>query len=155
MNIKYCPECAKNKRTIQDPADFFAGYQLYFFQDKIGKTCQICDKDTLIETNITEDELLDFGEYSNYNPQFLKAMRELKEKDIIEYELKMSQFRTQVEQKNMAKAEEANLPKCPVCNSSNIEKISVGKKIKGSMLFGLFSNDAKKQMRCKDCGYKF
>ena len=46
-------------------------------------------------------------------------------------------------------------PHCPVCNSTNIEKISVGKKIKGSMLFGLFSNDAKKQMRCKDCGYKF
>lgn len=46
-------------------------------------------------------------------------------------------------------------PHCPVCNSTNIEKISVGNKIKGSMLFGLFSNDAKKQMRCKDCGYKF
>lgn len=48
-----------------------------------------------------------------------------------------------------------NIPKCPTCGSTNIEKISVGKKIKGSMLFGLFSNDAKKQMRCKDCGYKF
>lgn len=49
----------------------------------------------------------------------------------------------------------SNVPHCPVCNSTNIEKISVGKKIKGSMLFGLFSNDAKKQMHCKDCGYKF
>lgn len=155
MNIKYCPECAKNKRTIQDPADFFAGYQLYFFQDRIGKTCQICDKDTLIETNITEDELLDFGEYSNYNLNFLKAMRELKEKDIIEYELKMSQFRSQVEQKNMAKAEEANIPKCPTCGSTNIKKISAASKAGGMFMFGIFSKTAKSQFQCEDCGYKW
>ena len=154
MNIKYCPECAKRKKSIEDPEDFYAGYQVYFFQDKIGETCQICNKDTLIETNITEDELHEIGEASNYNPQFLKAMQELKEKDIIEYELKMSQFRSQVEQKNKAR-EEVNRPKCPTCGSTNIEKISAGKKIKGSMLFGIFSSDVRKTMHCKNCGYKW
>lgn len=114
----------------------------------------ICNKDTLIETNITEDELHEIGEASNYNPQFLKAMQELKEKDIIEYELKMSQFRSQVEQKNKAR-EEVNRPKCPTCGSTNIEKISAGKKIKGSMLFGIFSSDVRKTMHCKNCGYKW
>ena len=88
------------------------------------------------------------------DPQFLKAMQELKEKDIIEYELKMSQFRSQVEQKNKAR-EEANRPKCPTCGSTNIEKISAGKKIKGSMLFGIFSSDVRKTMHCKNCGYKW
>lgn len=48
-----------------------------------------------------------------------------------------------------------NLPHCPVCNSTNIEKISIGKKAKGSFLFGLLSSDVRKQMHCKDCGYKF
>lgn len=48
-----------------------------------------------------------------------------------------------------------NTPHCPVCNSTNIEKISTGKKIKGSMLFGIFSSDVRKSMHCKDCGYKF
>lgn len=48
-----------------------------------------------------------------------------------------------------------NLPHCPVCNSTNIEKISIGKKAKGSFLFGIFSSDVRKQMRCRDCGYKF
>lgn len=46
-------------------------------------------------------------------------------------------------------------PHCPVCNSTNIEKISLGKKAKGSFLFGIFSSDVRKQMHCKDCGYKF
>ena len=150
MNIKYCPECAKNKRTIQDPADFFAGYQLYFFQDRIGKTCQICDKDTLIETNITEDELLDFGEYSNYNPQFLKAMQELKEKDIIEYELKMSQFRSQVEQKNKAREEEANRPRCSKCGSTSIATTT-----RGYSFWTGFVGSGKPMNVCQNCGHKW
>lgn len=150
MNIKYCPECAKNKRTIQDPADFFAGYQLYFFQDRIGKTCQICDKDTLIETNITEDELLDFGEYSNYNPNFLKAMQELKEKDIIEYELKMSQFRSQVEQKNKAREQEANRPRCPKCGSTSIATTT-----RGYSFWTGFVGSGKPMNVCQNCGHKW
>lgn len=51
--------------------------------------------------------------------------------------------------------QQSNIPHCPVCNSTNIEKISVGKKFKGSILFGIFSSDAQKTMYCKDCGYKF
>lgn len=113
------------------------------------KECPICGgKNTM--RNEEEDTL----NAISTDPQFLKAMQELKEKDIIEYELKMSQFRSQVEQKNKAR-EEANRPKCPTCGSTNIEKISAGKKIKGSMLFGIFSSDVRKTMHCKNCGYKW
>lgn len=157
MNIKYCPECAKNKRSIEEPDNFYAGYQVYFFQDRIGKTCQICDKETLIETNITEDELHEIGEASNYNPQFLQAMRDLKDKDIIEYELKMSQFRSQIEQKNQAQATQArmNVPHCPTCGSTKIKKISAASKAGGMFMFGIFSKTAKSQFQCVDCGYKW
>lgn len=46
-------------------------------------------------------------------------------------------------------------PKCPTCGSPNIEKISVGKKIFGGAMFGLFSSDVRNSMRCKNCGYKW
>lgn len=46
-------------------------------------------------------------------------------------------------------------PKCPTCGSTNIEKISVGKKLAGSMLFGLFSKDAKSTFHCKNCNYNW
>ena len=46
-------------------------------------------------------------------------------------------------------------PKCPTCGSSNIEKISAGKKVKGSLLFGVFSSDVRNTMHCKNCGYKW
>lgn len=85
-------------------------------------------------------------------------MISLHDKDIIEYELKMSQFRAQVEQMNAAenvKKAEENIPKCPTCGSTNIEKISLTKKAVGAFGFGLFSKTAKSQFHCKDCGYKW
>lgn len=41
------------------------------------------------------------------------AMVELKNNDIIEYNLKMSQFRNQVN--NQKQQQESNMPKCPKC----------------------------------------
>lgn len=53
------------------------------------------------------------------------------------------------------KKEEDDKPKCPTCGSTNIEKISLGKKAVGGALFGLFSSDVRKSMHCKSCGYKW
>lgn len=49
----------------------------------------------------------------------------------------------------------SNQPKCPTCGSTNIEKISLTKKATGGLLFGIFSSDVRKQMHCKDSGYKW
>ena len=46
-------------------------------------------------------------------------------------------------------------PKCPTCGSTNIEKISTASKVVGASLFGLFSNTARSQYKCKNCGYKW
>lgn len=50
---------------------------------------------------------------------------------------------------------QANAPKCPTCQSTNIEKISIGKKAVGGALFGLFSSDIRNTMHCKNCGTKW
>ena len=44
MNVKYCPECAKCKRSIEDPEDFYAGYQVYFFKIKLEKHVKFVTK---------------------------------------------------------------------------------------------------------------
>ena len=154
MNIKYCPECAKNGKTLKDPSEFFAGYMLYFFQDKIGKTCQLCDKDTLIETNITEDDLFDIGGVSNYNPDFLKAMRELKDKDIIEYELKMAQFRKTINSgpDDSSSTKQSSQPqiKCPKCGSTSIATVN-----RGYSFFTGFLGSGKPMNVCQKCGHKW
>mgnify|MGYP002640633850 CR=1 FL=1 len=52
-------------------------------------------------------------------------------------------------------AEQINIPHCPVCNSTEIEKISATSKVAGAVAFGLFSKTARSQFKCKSCGYKF
>lgn len=109
------------------------------------KECPICGgKDTM--KNEEEETLKSVST----DPQFLKAMQELKEKDIIEYELKMSQFRSQVEQKNKAREEEANRPRCPKCGSTSIATTTRGY----SLLTG-FLGSGKPINVCQRCGHKW
>lgn len=51
--------------------------------------------------------------------------------------------------------ENQNIPKCPTCGSTNIEKISSFDKAAGAVMFGLFSKTARSQFKCKNCGYKW
>lgn len=48
-----------------------------------------------------------------------------------------------------------NVPKCPTCGSTNIEKISTLSKAAGAYMFGLLSKTARSQFKCKNCGYKW
>ena len=48
-----------------------------------------------------------------------------------------------------------NIPKCPTCGSTNVEKISTAKKAFGFALVGLFSSNLGKTMHCRNCGYKW
>ena len=48
-----------------------------------------------------------------------------------------------------------NVPKCPTCGSTNVEKISTAQKAFGFALVGLFSSNLGKTMHCKNCGYEW
>lgn len=48
-----------------------------------------------------------------------------------------------------------NQPKCPTCNSSDIQKISTTSKVIGASLFGLLSKNVTSQFKCNNCGYKW
>lgn len=48
-----------------------------------------------------------------------------------------------------------NVPRCPTCNSENITKISVGSKVAGGAMFGIFSSNVRKSYKCNNCGYKW
>lgn len=121
------------------------------FVDSQGNidVCPICKS-----TDWEDADLIILKEISN-DKDFLEAMIELKKKDPIEYQLKMNQFKANLKQQENSKVEEDNRPKCPTCGSTNIEKISLGKKAVGGALFGLFSSDIRKTMHCKNCGAKW
>lgn len=83
--------------------------------------------------------------------EFLEAMIELKKNDPIEYQLKMSQFKTnlkQQEQAQVSKREEENTIHCPKCNSTAITTGARGV----NNFWGLLGA-SKTVNRCGNCGY--
>ena len=49
-----------------------------------------------------------------------------------------------------------NVPKCPICGSTNLSKISAGSKFMSGLVFGLFAaGDMSKTWKCNHCGSKF
>lgn len=51
---------------------------------------------------------------------------------------------------------ETNMPKCPTCNSTEIEKIGAINKVGSAAIFGVLSlGHLSKTFKCKHCGYKW
>lgn len=49
-----------------------------------------------------------------------------------------------------------NIPKCPICGSTDLSKITTTQKAGKAVLFGLFaSGDMSKTWKCNKCGSKF
>lgn len=84
----------------------------------------------------------------NFDQYYFDNKNEIKEQQDREYDAKMEYGKSILEEKS-------RVPKCPTCNSANIEKISTGKKVLGGAMFGLLSSDVRNTMHCKNCGYKW
>lgn len=82
--------------------------------------------------------------------ELLNAMIELKKNDIIEYNLKISQFKSQVDQNNQIQHQDDNVVKCPKCGSTNI---TAGQR--GYSLLTGFIGSGNTVNRCAKCGYKW
>ena len=157
-NVKFCNTCNITKdNTIlfdDNQIDFYAGY-ICCMKPEATKNmiCPFC-KNPLIEINITEDEVDLLGEISNYDRRFLESMISLKDTDIIEYNLKLSQFKTSLaQQENNIKTD--NQPKCPTCGSTDLSKVSTISKAGSVALWGLFSQKVKKTWHCNNCKYEW
>lgn len=172
--IRFCEHCQITKDNTMIPImffskkyndtivkNYFSGF-IYGIQESYWENtdkCPFC-KNIVSCVNITEDDVRILFMASNGNRQLLEAMIDLHDKDIIEYELKMSQFRDQVEQQKsiqntQSTVKQSNTPKCPTCGSTNIQKISASAKLGGAMMFGIFSKTAKSQWKCRNCGSKW
>lgn len=149
--LKICETCKKNK--IDDGISFSPGY-IHYLNDDVE---ECLENHPLNTTNMSIDDFIILTKISN-STDFYDAMIELHDKDIIEYELKMSQFRAQVNVQNEIKQQsnqQSNQPKCPTCGSTNIHKISTGKRAASILGFGILSSNIGKTYECLDCKYKW
>lgn len=111
--------------------------------------CPIC-ADKLENINFPFEDLKILTSISN-DVRLYQSMIQLYNNAIIEYELKMAQFRTQYKQQESIKQiqeEEKSKPKCPRCGNTSFTPI----KKKWSMWTGFATNQV--ELVCNNCGYK-
>ena len=127
---------------------------------KCGRYCVCSDDDYLVDgykgcdglmvdTGIVFDEYLTISKISN-DDTFLQAMIDLKQKDIIEYNLKMSQFKAQLQQQKSSTSRTGSTVRCPRCGSTNI---TAGQR--GYSLLTGFVGSGSTVNRCANCGHKW
>lgn len=139
--LKICETCKKNK--IDDGISFSPGY-IHYLNDDVE---ECLENHPLNTTNMSIDDFIILTKISN-STDFYDAMIELHDKDIIEYELKMSQFRAQVDAQEERKRQERNLPRCPKCGSTSITASQ-----RGYSFWTGFLGSNKTVNRCSNCGH--
>lgn len=167
--IKYCAKCAVTQQNVflkgtDKYNQFNAGYLRLKENSNsaINMKCPFCNS-SLIDTNLEVEDFSAIEIASNENRQLLETMITLHNEDIIEFETKMCQFRLsskqtvsqwkqEREQAKIQKQPEVNIPKCPTCGSTNIQKISGLSKAGSVALWGVFSRKVHKQWHCNGCG---
>ena len=176
--LKYCPHCLgndiKSKRFKLEPGDprikligsdqggsiyytIYKGFVTYYTYED-NSICPTCGE-KMIEMNLTEKDWNTLNNIS-LEQDFIFAMDKLKQDNIVEFTMKMSQFKETINQQSVIQNQIKNssqspTPKCPTCGSTNIKKISATKRWIGAGLFGLASSDFGKTMQCDECGYKW
>lgn len=141
--IKFCKKCHDEKK-IRYWGDKY-GYLWTLTDD--AKICPDCQSN-LVDIDFPALDLKILEKISD-STDFYDAMIKLHDDDIIEYELKMSQFRSQVEaQEAERKKIEDSKPRCPKCGSTSI---AAGQK--GYSFWTGFLGSNKTVNRCSNCGH--
>ena len=145
-----CKKCMQDFKNIPYTTPF--QYRGLYINYKVpdDNLCNKC-KEQLYATQITMEEIKILFSISHDNT-FLEAMIKLADSDPIEYQLKMSQFRTQINQQSSIKKRQSNESQvhCPKCGSTDIGVTNRGY----SLMWG-FIGSGKPMNVCKKCGYKW
>lgn len=109
--------------------------------------CPVCKKNDWEDFDLNQIKKISSDE------EFIQSMIKLKQDDPIEYQIKLSQFKTQLQQQEQIKKIEqdnANKVKCPKCGCTDIGVANRGY----SVVWGLIGS-GKSMNVCKKCGHKW
>lgn len=148
MNIRYCPTCCR----------------IYPYE-YISSSCECGSKSGLIKQKDINEKLLKekcFCVRCSRLRKYVGHCQECGSRMVRPENQQQNFMRNNVIYKqprrtdqNETQSIQANIPKCPTCGSTNVSKISAGKKAVGFATVGLFSSNFGKTMECKNCGYKW
>ena len=147
--LRYCPICVKENHRNAEHSDLYVeGMVDYYKDDNFANTTCMYHQDTqLIQMHITCEEFQIIRQISN-DPSFVLSMNDLKDKDIIEYNLKLSQMKSNLASIQVVDKSQSNQPHCPKCGSTSISTGARGV----NYLWG-FIGASKTVNRCSNCGH--
>lgn len=149
-----CPKCG----------DIYCGTN--YEKEPLHMTCQYCGT-TMLETeedgaemewnkNIVDgDEFIQIANsiLAKYTDAQLDPSAVTHRESIIEQKKKDEERQEQLQQQTATP--ESNIPRCPVCGSTDIENISTLNRAVSTAMVGIASKKIGKQFHCKNCGYDF
>lgn len=117
--------------------------------------CKACNNSKIIDLEISTQEW--FKLTSTQKETIIKNKLSLSDEtyELIQEAWRNNKKNIQPMSRPMKTNLQQNIPKCPTCGSTNIEKISTTSKSIGFATVGVFSSNFGKSMHCKNCGYKF
>lgn len=137
INLHYCEKC-----------------QIHYFPDfESALVPEICEKcgGTLIDAGFNYDEYKQLPKSKKCNNCKRKyPKRFIKCPICYEQLVKVSTTNKKV---TSVPEKQINIPKCPTCGSTNIQRIGTGEKIVSGAVWGLFSNKVHKVYKCNNCKY--
>ncbi len=146
-----CPKCG----SFSTATDVVATIQCDFCGTPMFQTSESTTT-TISNTSWpkTEDEI------DSYIYSLLEKCNKIEEYDTEAHQI----YKQKLEERVMARRKQqssqqpspsTNQPHCPVCQSTNIEKIGIFKRMLSTNMFGIASKKIGKQFHCKNCGYDF
>lgn len=137
--ISFCPKCGNIETLgISDTCDY-CGTQLketeYIFED-------------VVERGDVKPEIRKaiFEKYIKNNPLYSEeAVKDREEKE----------SRERLNLPSSYKPKEGNIPKCPICGSTNIKRITTANRAVSVLTLGILSGKIGKNYECLDCKAKW
>lgn len=164
--LYYCTNCLNNGQVITTSVNngylilkketVVNGFITYQPSQTDHSKCPHCNGST-VEMSLTVEEWNVLKDIST-DSSFILEMDKLKQSDIVDFNLKLSQFKANAsvqQQSTFSPQPQSIVPRCPTCGSTNIKKISGTKRWVGTGMFGLASSDLGKVMECLNCHAKW
>ena len=164
-NICYCSNCANNQQVLYiDEGLHLIRRRMIFCNGFIDfpnnypyfPQCPYCGNNVYV-LSLTTEEWKILKQIST-DVSFILEMDKLKQTNIVDFNLKLSQFKANAsvqQQPTFSPQPQSIVPRCPTCGSTNIKKISGTKRWVGTGIFGLASSDLGKVMECLNCHAKW
>lgn len=128
---------------------YICGYET---DEDIYECPQCLCEDVFVASKDEEELMILFDDRELTN-----AMIKLKKDNLVEYKLKLQQFKNAKEQQKVAEEKKCqeNQVHCPYCNSTQVSKISGTERAMSVIGLGIFSKKINKSFKCKSCGGTF